>query len=267
MKSARSIIPSSPDEAFVHGFDLRDINADNPYSIWRLKYLERIGAILRLVRTHVQRGGCTLEIGAAQGNISLFLAEAGYEATAVELKEDFLTYSRKKHERGAIQWLCGNAFDLLLDTRFDAVILAEIVEHVAHPSDLIARALSLVEPGGVLVITTPNQHFVREHAPSYTAACKDVARMEADQFGPAGENHLFTLTMDELRSMVPPTGAVIEEFFVDGILYNHHMQGLWNNGATRSMLVPLAYRLRTRSPIRQFTNAGLVIAVRRTILA
>jgi len=265
VRKAQTIVPQSKDEKFVHGFDLRDIDAANPYDFWRLKYLERINAVLRAVRAHVPRGGRTLEIGAAQANMSLLLAEAGYEATAVDLNADFLAYSRKKYERGAMHWLQGNAFELLLDTRFDAVILAEIVEHVAHPDDLIARALSLVEPGGILVITTPNHRFLRERAPSYAMATRDMKRLEAEQFGPAGENHLFTLTMEELRTMVPPTGHIIAEVFVDSILYNGHVQQLWDNKATRSLLLPLAYRLRTAPGLRELTNAGLLMIVRKSM--
>ncbi len=263
MRSARTIVPASPDEAFVHSFDLRDIDAANPYDFWRLKYLERIDSILRMVRKHVRQDGSTLEIGSAQANISLLLAEAGFDATAVDLKEDFLAYSRKKYEHGEMRWLHGNAFELLLNTQFDAVILAEIIEHVAHPDDLIAHALSLVRSDGVLIITTPNQRFVRERAPTYNRAIMDKAGMEAKQFGPAGENHLFTLTMDELRSMVPAASSVVEEIFLDSILYNRHIQRLWDNRTTRSLLLPLAYRLRTNPVVRELANAGLLMVVRK----
>jgi 2-polyprenyl-6-hydroxyphenyl methylase/3-demethylubiquinone-9 3-methyltransferase len=263
MKLARYITPASEDEAFVHAFDLRDIDASNPYDFWRLKYLDRIHAILRRVRYYARPGARTLEIGAAQGNISLLLAEAGYDATAVDLRKDFLDYSRKKYERGSMNWICGNAFELPFEAQFDAVILAEIIEHVAHPDDLIARSLTLVAPGGILVVTTPNHRFLRERSPSYSIACKDVAHMEDEQFGPAGEHHLFTLTMDELRSMVPPNGVVVEEWFMDSVFFNGHMQALWNNATTRSVLLPLAHRLRSVPLAREFVNAGLLMVVQK----
>ncbi len=208
-------------------------------------------------------GTRTLEIGAAQGNISLLLAETGYDATAVDMRESYLSYSRKKYERGSMHWVSGDAFEVLFDKLFDMVILAEIVEHVAHPDDLIARALTLVAPGGFLIVTTPNQRFVRERAPTYAVACQDIARMEAEQFGPAGENHLFTLTMDELRSMIPADSVVVEEAFIDSILYNSHMQSLWDKLLLRSLMAPLAYRLRTNPLTREFVNAGLLMVVRK----
>ena len=239
------------------------IDAVNPYGFWRLQYLERIHAILRAVRRYCPPGARTLEIGAAQGNISLLLAEADCDATAVDMREGFLSYSRKKYERGAMHWVRGDAFQVSFEAGFDAVILAEIVEHVAHPDDLIARSLRLVTPGGFLILTTPNQRFVRESSPSYKVACTDMARMEAEQFGPAGENHLFTLTMDELRSMVPSSGVVREEVFVSSILYNSHMQALWDNAPVRSLLTPLAHRLRNTPLIRKFVNAGLLMVVQR----
>jgi len=52
MRSAQYITPVDEDEAFVHGFDLAQIDSPSPYSFWRLKYLERIDAILRAVRRY-----------------------------------------------------------------------------------------------------------------------------------------------------------------------------------------------------------------------
>jgi len=263
LRSARLITPASDSEAFVHHFDEIQIDAENPYSFWRLKYLERIHAVLRAVRRYCPPGARTLEIGAAQGNMSLLLAEAGYAATAVDLNEGFLAYSRKKYERGSMRWLHGNAFDVALEESADAVILAEIVEHVAHPAKLIAHAFSLVVPGGILIVTTPNQRFVREGAPSFGEASGDMERLEAEQFGPAGENHLFTLTIAELRSMAPSNGMVIQEAFVDGILYNSYLQALWNSATARSLLLPLAYRLRHVPTVREFLNSGLLMVIRK----
>src|SRR5689334_8621916 len=130
MRPATSITPETVGEAFVHRYDVRDIDATNPYSFWRLRYLERIHAALRAVQHYCVPGARTLEIGSAQGNMSLLLAEMGYDATAVDLREDFLNYSRKKYESGSMRWLCGNAFDLVLHETFDAIIIAELVEHV-----------------------------------------------------------------------------------------------------------------------------------------
>ena len=39
---------------------------------------------------------------------------------------------------------------------FDAVLMTEIIEHVAHPDDFLAKTAALVKPGSVIVMTTPN---------------------------------------------------------------------------------------------------------------
>jgi hypothetical protein len=69
--------------------------------------------------------------------------------------------------------------------------------------------------------------------------------------------------MDELRSMVPPNGVVVEEWFMDSVFFNGHMQALWNNATTRSVLLPLAHRLRSVPLAREFVNAGLLMVVQK----
>ena len=40
---------------------------------------------------------------------------------------------------------------------FDAVIASEVVEHVANPIQFLQNCSKLLNPGGVLIITTPNR--------------------------------------------------------------------------------------------------------------
>lgn len=41
---------------------------------------------------------------------------------------------------------------------WDAAVLLQTIEHLPHPEPGLARLLVLLKPGGVLVLTTPNQH-------------------------------------------------------------------------------------------------------------
>jgi 2-polyprenyl-3-methyl-5-hydroxy-6-metoxy-1,4-benzoquinol methylase len=39
---------------------------------------------------------------------------------------------------------------------FDAVLITEVIEHVAHPDEFLAKTAALVKPHGSIVLTTPN---------------------------------------------------------------------------------------------------------------
>jgi 2-polyprenyl-6-hydroxyphenyl methylase/3-demethylubiquinone-9 3-methyltransferase len=263
MRSAHLIEAVGAEESYALQFDMRDIDAANPYSFWRLRYLERIHHVIRNVMKYCKRGEKVIEIGSAQANMTLLLAEMGYDCTAVDLRESFLTYSKKKYEKGEMTWILGNAFEQRFDSVFNAVLLCELLEHVAHPDDLVQRSLDLLAPGGILIMTTPNHRYFHAQEPSYEDARRDMQKLEANQFGPAGEHHLFSLTMDELRSLLPDQFEVLEEVYLDSILLSGTMQPLLNMPFPRSLLLSLNARLRTTPFLRDMCCGGLLMVVRR----
>ena len=74
MRNARLIASTSEEEAFVRRFDLREINNEDKYDFFHLHYLERIRGVIKVVERYCP-GKKILELGSAQSNISLLLAE------------------------------------------------------------------------------------------------------------------------------------------------------------------------------------------------
>ncbi len=52
-------------------------------------------------------------------------------------------------------FLCDAARVPVRDAQYDAVICAELLEHVPHPTDVLREAWRLLKAGGVLILTTP----------------------------------------------------------------------------------------------------------------
>lgn len=248
-------------ESYVHRHDLRESYPSSPFSLTHRRYIQRTSWIMGTIRRHVPLASTVLEIGSAQGNMSLMLAEEGYRTVAADIELDFLNYSRKKYEHGCIEWLHGDVFRLPAERAFDAVILAEIIEHVAHPEDLIAKALQWVRPDGLLVITTPNHHM-RDRTPSFAEARRDVASLERSQFGPGGESHLFTLAMQELLDLMPRKIHVLDSRHIGSILDNDRLQPLWNTLFPRSVLRVMSAALPRVPMVRSRVSLHLAVAAR-----
>ena len=92
---------------------------------------------------------------------------------------------------------------------YDGIVFLQTVEHVADPSGLLARFRSLIAPGGVLYVTTPNRltlappgaersgnpWHVREYTPEEFAA---LVRPEFESVELRGLFHARKLRVHEL---------------------------------------------------------------------
>ncbi len=200
--------------------DQREIDNPDPHQPACRNYMDRIEKVVDLVQGRLREGGTVAEIGCAQGNMSLLLAERGYKVRAIDLNPEFLNYSRLKYEKGEMEWVHSNLQDLEADVRFDAIILAEIIEHCAWPEKVIQGALDRLHPGGFLVVTTPNAEKVGEHLPTFSRFNGEEKRRELEkmQFGPTGEDHLFLFTMKEMTGLVPQGAGLVEQGYLGGSL-------------------------------------------------
>jgi SAM-dependent methyltransferase len=204
MKAAGRLPADSADFAYLRRNDEREIDNPDLDDPRRFRYLDRMRAVLRLART-TPPPARVLEVGAAQANVSLLLAEAGYAAVALDLRLDFVRYARAKWERGRFAGVVGDAQRLpFRNHAFDVVIVGELVEHVADPAALLAEAVRLLSARGLLIVTTPNAQCVGTREPTFTAFQRTRANGHAVADSGVGEDdHLFALTRRELIGLLP----------------------------------------------------------------
>ena len=190
--------PDSWKESYL--YDLQEVYGEISSRGYAYAYANRRRQTLRLIREVVPTGARVLDIAAAQGNFSIALAEMGYRVTWNDLRAELADYVRQKHERGEISFAPGNAYELKFETPFDAVVITEVIEHVAHPDDFLSKAARLVRPGGYVVMTTPNGAYFRNRLPKFSE-CANPSRYEALQFKPNADGHIFLLHPDEIESL------------------------------------------------------------------
>jgi 2-polyprenyl-6-hydroxyphenyl methylase/3-demethylubiquinone-9 3-methyltransferase len=107
---------------------------------------------------------------------------------------------------------------------FDAVIITEIIEHVAHPDEFLAKTAQLVKPGGYVIMTTPNGAYCRNKLPRLSE-CPDPSVFESKQFKPNADGHIFLLHPDEIPPLASHAGLEVDHLLLfTNPLTNGHLK-------------------------------------------
>ncbi|HEY1581465.1 MAG TPA: methyltransferase domain-containing protein [Chthoniobacterales bacterium] len=191
-------------------YDLEEVYGRAANRGYVYAYDQRRRATFRLVTEVLAPGATILDIAAAQGNFSIALAEIGYEVTWNDMRAELADYVRLKQEFGTIHFVPGNAFNVDLPTSFDGVLITEVIEHTAHPDQLLARVAQLVRPGGYIIMTTPNGAYFRNKLPKFSES-SDPAAYESVQFKPDADGHIFLLHPEEVELLAARAGLVLEK--------------------------------------------------------
>jgi 2-polyprenyl-3-methyl-5-hydroxy-6-metoxy-1,4-benzoquinol methylase len=187
-------------------------------------YANRKNETLNLISEAVKPGATILDIAAAQGNFTLALAELGYRVTWNDLRAELAGYVQRKHERGAVEYMPGNAFELAPSNSFDCVLFTEVIEHVAHPDEFMINVARMMKPGGIAVMTTPNGCYFKNTLPRFSNH-PNPSIFETEQFKPNSDGHIFLLWPDEIRKLAAGAGlAVDRQIFFTTPLTNGYMK-------------------------------------------
>lgn len=123
--------------------------------------IKKLDTILAWVQTY-HPGPCearplVMEMGCGTGNISLALAGIGCRVLGVDLDADSVQWAREHCPFPSAQF---EVVDIINETispgHFDVVVCSEVIEHLTDPVVALKKAHSLLGPGGILIVTTPN---------------------------------------------------------------------------------------------------------------
>jgi len=156
-----------------------------------------LSAAHELVLSAVPDGARVLDVGCAGGHLAAALAARGCDVVGVELD------AKAARERG-VRVIEGSIDEAAVRARLprdlDAVLCADVLEHLPHPDVTLAFLATLLRPGGRAVLSVPNAgHWTMRRAILR-------GRFPQEEFGLFDRTHLRWFTIATARSLVEGAG-------------------------------------------------------------
>jgi 2-polyprenyl-3-methyl-5-hydroxy-6-metoxy-1,4-benzoquinol methylase len=180
--------------------------------------LIRMVRALSAVRQAKFEEGRVLDFGSFFGNFSLMFSRAGYQVQAADSYGEFGSAlkpmaDRLKNEKVEILDLGEVGYDLsgVRPESVDIVLSMSVIEHIAHtPRHMLEAVQSVLRPGGILVLETPNQAYLYNRL--NLARGQSIHAPIRSQYVSAVpfKGHHREYTVDEVRWMVEQAGLGVE---------------------------------------------------------
>ncbi len=110
----------------------------------------------QIILKRVPKGSRILDLGAGEGALSQRLLDLGFQVVSVDMSVDFKADISVFHKVDFNKSDEVTSFKLKFAEYFDAVLGVEVIEHIENPWEYIRTLKSLLKPGGLIILTTPN---------------------------------------------------------------------------------------------------------------
>ena len=155
--------PSDNELAAIYGNHYFIGSSDNDRYASQFEVVKRATARLQLGEIDAycarhglpKRAGHLLEIGCGHGNLLLEARAQGYQVAGLEYSPDAAQKANQK--LGADLVRVGAVGQTPLpESSYDICILADVIEHVRDPKDLLQHIWRVLKPEGVMFVATPS---------------------------------------------------------------------------------------------------------------
>ncbi len=153
------------------------------------------------------RGESILEMGAAEGVMTQWLADTGRALTIVEGSRAFCDSLAARFPAAVVHH---SLFESYEPTRaFDNIVLGHVLEHVEDPADIVAKASLWLTPAGRILAAVPNRRSLhRQAAVLMGLLASEDAMSDADRH----HGHRRVFDPESFRQCFLAAGLAIEAF-------------------------------------------------------
>ncbi|MBD81633.1 MAG: hypothetical protein CL840_22125 [Crocinitomicaceae bacterium] len=156
----------------------------------------------------IEANHTVLDLGSNQGFISNFIAEKAKKVVGVDYNQEAIHLAEKRFPKANLTFVCGEAFEYLESntTKFDALILSHILEHLDHPNELLDKLKSHFS---LIYIEVPD--FDKGYLNQYR-----------NDFGVdliyTDDDHVHEFDREEMKALILSSGlSIAEEEYKNGV--------------------------------------------------
>ena len=170
-------------------------------------YMEEVNeGILREFQRLAPATGRVLDVGCGRAALGGAIRGLGWEVWGVEQSGEACATAEKRlhrlvpadlHDLATVRAAVG-------DTRFDALVFSDVLEHVYDPRTVLENYLELVKPGGRVLISVPNMVVWTNRLRLL------LGRVEYDDTGVMDRTHIRFFTFKTARRLVEAAGCRVE---------------------------------------------------------
>jgi 2-polyprenyl-3-methyl-5-hydroxy-6-metoxy-1,4-benzoquinol methylase len=149
--------PSEAELARIYGADyfLGSENSAERQAVREIKGATAGLYLSEIRRYHGAGTGRLLEIGCGNGDFLVQAESAGWQVTGVEYTAAACATAQGRLKNGEVR--CGELAGLKLPPdQYDLCVIADVLEHVRSPLELLREIHRVLKPGGTLFVATPS---------------------------------------------------------------------------------------------------------------
>ncbi|MGZ3423495.1 MAG: class I SAM-dependent methyltransferase [Polyangiales bacterium] len=151
----------------------------------------------------VGSGKRVLEIGAGPGSITRVLRAQKNQIVALELDPTAIPFLSQHCDKVVSANLDEPSWAGSFEERFDAVVAADVLEHLTDPWATLGRMKSLLAPGGALILSLPHA------AHACILACLLHEDVEYRDWGLLDRTHIRFFGLRNLQAMIEKAGLKV----------------------------------------------------------
>ena len=159
---------------------------------WILKCLETVNRPLRI-----------LDVGTADGYLGAILRQKGHSIVGVEKNSILAAKAAPYYE--TLYVADAETFEFRFETKFDFVLFADVLEHLAEPSAVLKRSIGCLNEDGEVIVSVPNIANLAIRASLL------FGRFDYRDQGILDRTHLHFYTLSSIRQLLQDNGLRVRE--------------------------------------------------------